>query len=97
MENKYIIQMIGVLLVFVPAFVLGIYAIFEGRLGRRRFDGEMRQAMFVPINLFTTVLVLLMALGIFVLIASGFNACEFLAHWMPASVMKQLRPFTSCR
>ncbi len=94
MENKYIIQLIGVLMGTISAFTLGIYAIFEGRQARR--PGERYHTTFVPINLFTTILVLVMLAGAGILIASQFQGCAFLNYWVP-DLFKQVRSFIRCR
>ena len=93
MESKYIIQLIGVLLIIISAFILGIYAIFNGHRGTRP---NQRRTMFVPINLFTTILMLVLLAGGGILIASQFQGCAFLNHWVPA-LYKSVGPFMRCR
>ena len=94
MESKYVIQLIGVLLSTVSTFILGIYAIFEGHRGRR--PGERHTTTYVPINLLTTILVLVILAGAGILIASQFQACAFLNYWVP-DLFKQVRSFIRCR
>ncbi len=93
METKYILQLIGVLMILISGFILGIYAIFNGRQGTRH---QHRHMVFVPINLVTTILALVLLAGGGILAASQFQGCAFLNHWVPA-LYKSVGPFLRCR
>src|SRR5215210_7298309 len=92
MEEIFLIQLVGVLLVLTGFIALtaaaGLFGYPLSPADRRRASDEWNRrrdasAYRLPINLETIVSTVFLLGGIGILIWSKFELCGFLAHWFP--------------
>jgi hypothetical protein len=99
MKDIYIVQLIGVLLTAAGAIALMASAVLYGTPltpQEKQREGYRRGNVYrMPFNLETIASTTLLLAGIGILIWAKFDACAFLAHWLPD--LPEARIFLSCR
>lgn len=99
MQDKFLIQLIGVLIAAAGAVALMATAYLYGmpltREEKRR-RGEHGNVYNLPFNLETLASTLFLLAGVGILAWSKFDLCEFLSHWLP-DLPGSIRIFLSCR